>query len=81
MLLKVIVFAIVVLVFLITVAILYGANRWQSKTRELHAKMEAARLPISTESYNSHELDGLPAPGRTETLLARAYSANRIRRN
>ncbi len=60
--LKVIVFAIIVLVFVITVAILYGANRWQSNTRELHAKMEAARLPITPESYYMHDWDGLPAP-------------------
>lgn len=62
MLLKVIVSAIVVLVFVITAAILYGTNRWQSDTEELHAKMEAARLPISSESINSHEWDELPAP-------------------
>lgn len=60
--LKVIVFAIIVLVFVITVAILYGTNRWQSNTRELHAKMEAARLPITPESYYMHDWDGLPAP-------------------
>lgn len=60
--LKVIVFAIVVLVLVITAAILYGANRWQSNTRELYAKMEAARLPITPELYDSRELDGLPAP-------------------
>lgn len=60
--LKVVVFTIIVLVFVITVAILYGSNRWQSNTRELHAKMDAARLPIALESFNSHELDGLPPP-------------------
>lgn len=60
--LKVIVIAIIVLVFVITAAILYGANRWQSNTKELYSKMEAARLPISPESYYSHEWDGLPVP-------------------
>ncbi|MCD4776861.1 MAG: hypothetical protein K8S15_12525, partial [Candidatus Aegiribacteria sp.] len=60
--LKVIVFVIVVLVFIIAVAILYGAKRWQSSTRELQAMMEKARFEISTESYSSHELDELPAP-------------------
>lgn len=60
--LKVIVFVIVVLVFIIAVAILYGAKRWQSSTRELQAMMETARFEISTESYSSHELDELPAP-------------------
>ncbi|MCK4506030.1 MAG: hypothetical protein KAW14_10455 [Candidatus Aegiribacteria sp.] len=60
--LKVIVFAIIVLVFIITIAILYGSNRWQSNMRELHARMEAARLPIVPETFHSHEWDGLPAP-------------------
>jgi hypothetical protein len=59
---KVIVVALVVLAFVITVAILYGTNRWQSDTRELHAKMEAARVPITPQSYDPRELEGLPAP-------------------
>ncbi len=59
---KVLVVAIVVLVFLITLAILYGANRWQSDTRELHAKLEAARLPIAPELYDPRELENLPSP-------------------
>jgi hypothetical protein len=60
--LKVIMFAIIVLVFMITVAILYGSNRWQSNTRELHAKMEAVRLPIMPDTFHSHEWDVLPSP-------------------
>ena len=59
---KAIVFVIVVLVFGITVAILYGAKRWQSNTRKLYVEIEAARLPITPEFYDSRELDGLPAP-------------------
>jgi len=59
---KVIVFAIVVLAFVITVAILYGANRWQSDTRELHAKIEAARVLITPKSYDPRELENLPSP-------------------
>lgn len=59
---KVIVVALVVLTFVITVAILYGTNRWQSDTRELHAKMEAARVLITPKSYDPRELEGLPAP-------------------
>lgn len=59
---KVIVVALVVLAFVITVAIFYGTNRWQSDTRELHAKMEAARVPITPKSYDPSELEGLPAP-------------------
>ncbi len=60
--LKVIVSVIVILVFVITVAILYGAKRWGSNTRELHVEIEAARLPIIPELYDSRELDGLPSP-------------------
>jgi len=56
---KAIVFVIVVLVFVITVAILYGAKRWRSNTRELHAEIEAARLQIVPEFYDSREVDGI----------------------
>ena len=59
---KVIVVVLVVLAFVITVAILYGTNRWKSDTRELHAKMEAARVLITPKSHDPHELEGLPAP-------------------
>lgn len=59
---KVIIFPIVVLAFAITVAILYGAKRWQSNTRDLHAEMETARLPIIPESYDPRELENLPPP-------------------
>ena len=59
---KVIVVTLFVLAFVITVAILYGRNRWQSDTRELQAKMEMARVPISPKSYEPRELSGLPTP-------------------
>ncbi len=51
-----------VLVFVIAVAILFGTNRWRSNTRDLHAKMEAARVLIAPASYHARELEGLPAP-------------------
>ena len=59
---KVSVIAIVVLAFVITAAILYGANRWQSNTRELHGRMEAARVPTTPKLYDARELEELPAP-------------------
>ena len=59
---KVIVFALVVLAFVMTIAILYGAKSWQSDTKGLHTGMEAARVSITPKSYNSRELEGLPAP-------------------
>lgn len=62
MLLKVIAIVLVVLVFFVVVAILYGSKCWQADTRKLHARMEAASVPIAPTSYDPHELDGLPAP-------------------
>jgi hypothetical protein len=59
---KVFVFGLVVLAFVMTIAILYGARSWQSDTRGLHAKIEAARVQISPKSYEPRELEGLPAP-------------------
>jgi len=50
------------LLVIITVALLYGMSRWQSSTREMHEKLEAARLPIEPRVYDSTELNGLPAP-------------------
>jgi len=50
------------LLVIITVALLYGMSRWQSSTREMHEKLEAARLPIEPRVYDSTELNGLPTP-------------------
>jgi len=50
------------LLVIITVALLYGISRWQSSTREMHEKLEVARLPIEPRVYDSTELNGLPAP-------------------
>ena len=60
--LKVFGLAIVLVAFVIALAILYGALRWQSDTRELHAKLDAARLPVVAEAYDPTQLEGLPAP-------------------
>lgn len=50
------------LVVIIAIALVYGSNRWQSATKEMHAKLEAARLPIGAKTYSSDELIGLPVP-------------------
>jgi hypothetical protein len=60
--LEVIVIVVFVVVFLLVVAIFYGSKCWQADTRELHARMNAASVPIETTSYDPHELDELPAP-------------------
>jgi hypothetical protein len=59
---KVLVIAIIVLGGGVAGAILYGAKRWQSRTKTLRAKMESARLPIAPETYDSGELENLPLP-------------------
>jgi len=59
---KVIAMVMVVLVFAVAMAILYATKRWQSDTRKLLARMEAAGVPITPTSYDPRELEGLPAP-------------------
>ncbi|NOZ37957.1 MAG: hypothetical protein GXP11_07815 [Gammaproteobacteria bacterium] len=59
---KVILIILVVLVFVITLTIFYGINRWQSETRDLYAKIESRRIPIIPKSCHLCELEGLPAP-------------------
>ena len=49
---------------IIAVALIYGARRWESATAEMHAKLEAARLPIGRKTYSPDELIGLPAPAQ-----------------
>jgi hypothetical protein len=46
---------------IITVALIYGSRRWESATKEMHAKLEAARRSISRKTYSLDELIGLPA--------------------
>ncbi|MEN9937814.1 MAG: hypothetical protein RLZZ387_4393, partial [Chloroflexota bacterium] len=46
----------------ITAALAYGSYRWQSETNQMHATLEAARLPIKPKRYSTNELVGLPAP-------------------
>lgn len=50
------------LTVIVTVALIYGSRRWESSTAEMHARLEAARLPVERKSYSSDELIGLPAP-------------------
>ncbi len=39
-----------------------GQRRWSGLTRDLVARVEAARLPPATARFDARELDGLPAP-------------------
>ena len=47
---------------IVAIALVYGSSRWQSATQEMHAKLEAARLPIGAKTFSLNELIGLPAP-------------------
>lgn len=40
----------------------WGAARWQAATRDLAARLDAARSPATTARYDARELDGLPSP-------------------
>ena len=50
------------LAVIIAVALLYGLSRWQAGTKEMHTRLEAARVPIAPKTYQSGELSGLPTP-------------------
>jgi len=50
------------LTVIVTVALIYGSRRWESATKEMHARLEAARLPVRRMAYSPDELIGLPAP-------------------
>jgi hypothetical protein len=57
-----IVFALVAIIFM--GAWLYGAYRWNTETRELRARLAAAREPIRPRTVDFRELEDLPAPVR-----------------
>jgi hypothetical protein len=59
---KIIVSAMVFLALVVAMTIVFGAKTWQSGTRELHDKLDAARLPITSKTYDPSELESLPAP-------------------
>jgi hypothetical protein len=41
---------------------LYGAYRWNVGTKELRARLDAARAPVRPQTVDFRELEGLPAP-------------------
>jgi hypothetical protein len=54
---------VIVAVCLVAAGVLFvGAFRWKSATRELRARLEAARLPIEPRTFDRRELEGLPEP-------------------
>jgi len=59
---KIIILVVIGLAVIIAAALAYGYRRWESATKTMHVKLEAARIPIEFTRYNSNELHGLPAP-------------------
>lgn len=49
-------------VILVAAAILYGGLHWNSSTKDLLARLEAARVSAGPRTYDPRELDPLPAP-------------------
>ena len=43
-------------------AVVIGARRWESETRELRERLDAARLPVRPKTVDFRELQSLPAP-------------------
>ena len=60
--LKILVIAVSVVVIAVAAAVVYGARRWNAGTRELRARLEAARMPVEPQVVSFRELEGLPAP-------------------
>ncbi len=57
-----IVLLVIVGLAVIIIALVYGSIRWQAGTKEMHNNLDAARLLIAPKTYDSKEIDGLPAP-------------------
>ena len=49
---------------------LYGAYRWNVGTKELRARLDAARVPVRPQTVDFRELEGLPAPVQRYFRLA-----------
>jgi hypothetical protein len=59
---RILTLVLLVLVAIVVVGVLAGAWRWKAGTRELRARIEAARQPIEPSTVDFRELDGLPEP-------------------
>lgn len=60
--LKLTALVIIALTAIIGVILVYAASRWKSGTEALRARLDAARRPSSTKTYDPSELMGLPEP-------------------
>jgi hypothetical protein len=59
---KVMLLILFVLAAVVAAAVLFGKSHWESGTRELRGRIEAARVPVKPKVFNSRELESLPAP-------------------
>lgn len=59
---KVILLIVFGLAVAMAVAVLYGKYRWETGTRALRGRIEAARVAIEPRVFDSRELESLPAP-------------------
>lgn len=59
---KIILWIMIGVAVIISIALVYGYHRWQSVTKEMDAKLETARRFIGQKTYSTNELIGLPAP-------------------
>jgi hypothetical protein len=59
---KMTLFEILIPMAIIAASLVYGSRRWQSATKEMHARLQASCLPIEPKTYSPDELNGLPAP-------------------
>ncbi len=62
MLLRALVIFVLALAAVLVVARLYGAYRWDAETRDLRARLDAARMPVTPQTVDFRELKGLPVP-------------------
>lgn len=54
--------ALLVAAAIVAFAIRYARHQWETTTLELWTEMDAARVPLSTETYDARELPDLPPP-------------------
>lgn len=59
---KIILFIILGLAVVIAMALVYGDIRWRSQTKEMQARLEAARISPAKKTFSQDELIGLPEP-------------------
>jgi len=53
---------VVVLVVLLATVLLYGKIHWESGTKRMRERLEAARVSIQPKAFRKGEIEGLPAP-------------------